>query len=51
MSKRTRNASLLIGILVVSLVLYVAAESDTTSFAATLLGVLAALMVATILNR
>lgn len=51
MSKRARNAGLLLGILVVSLSLYSAAESGSGSLEAILLGVLVALMGLTVLNR
>lgn len=49
--KRARNAAMLIGLLLVSFVLYAAAESGSASVTATLLGVLAGLMVLIIINR
>lgn len=51
MSKRTRNAGLLVGILLVSFILYAAAESGSSSISTVLLAVLAALMALTILHR
>lgn len=49
-SKRTRNIALLVGLPAVSLILYVAAESGQHGLIVALLGLLAALMAATILN-
>lgn len=49
-SKRTRNICLLVGMPAVSLLLYAAAEGGQQGIIVAMLGVLAVLMVATILN-